>query len=149
MKLLVRCRAYFALLTHMLELCVGGCATGSEGGAAGTVWRCQRCVLRPAFPATPPPRLPQLASLAPSACIASLPFPCYPLPTPASPIRTQVYPERMAVLPGGVFQTLMSTLQFGVGATGDDEVTQVLPPCYFSVRVLRQDSGAAQASRSC
>lgn len=36
----------------------------------------------------------------------------------------QVYPERMAVLPPAVFQTLVSTLQFGVGATGDDEVTQ-------------------------
>lgn len=39
-------------------------------------------------------------------------------------IRPQVYPERMAVLPPNVFQTLVSTLQFGVGATGDDEVTQ-------------------------
>ena len=38
--------------------------------------------------------------------------------------RPQVYPERMAVLPPPVFQTLVSTLQFGVGATGDDEVTQ-------------------------
>ncbi|KAI7838545.1 hypothetical protein COHA_007688 [Chlorella ohadii] len=33
----------------------------------------------------------------------------------------EVYPERMAVLPPNVFQTLVSTLQFGVGATGDDE----------------------------
>ncbi|PRW50955.1 exportin-4 isoform X1 [Chlorella sorokiniana] len=38
----------------------------------------------------------------------------------------EVYPERMAVLPPSVFQTLVSTLQFGVGATGDDEVTQAV-----------------------
>ena len=37
----------------------------------------------------------------------------------------QAYPERMAQLPPRVFQTLLSTLQFGVGATGDEEVTQV------------------------
>lgn len=36
----------------------------------------------------------------------------------------QVYPERMAALPPCTFQTLLSTLQFGVGATGDEEVTQ-------------------------
>lgn len=34
----------------------------------------------------------------------------------------------MAALPPRVFQTLLSTLQFGVGATGDDEVTQVRAP---------------------
>ncbi|KAL4443390.1 hypothetical protein ABPG75_011127 [Micractinium tetrahymenae] len=38
----------------------------------------------------------------------------------------EVYPERMAALPPRVFQTLLSTLQFGVGATGDDEVTQAV-----------------------
>ncbi len=43
---------------------------------------------------------------------------------PPAPPTLQVYPERMAVLPPNVFQTLVSTLQFGVGATGDDEVTQ-------------------------
>ena len=35
----------------------------------------------------------------------------------------------MAVLPPNVFQTLVSTLQFGVGATGDDEVTQASLGC--------------------
>lgn len=56
------------------------------------------------------------ASLLPAACLADH--------IGAPPSRPQVYPERMAVLPPPVFQTLVSTLQFGVGATGDDEVTQ-------------------------
>lgn len=38
----------------------------------------------------------------------------------------QVYPERMAALPPRVFHTLLSTLRFGAGATGDDEVTQAV-----------------------
>ncbi|PSC75864.1 Armadillo-type fold [Micractinium conductrix] len=38
----------------------------------------------------------------------------------------EAYPERMAQLPPRVFQTLLSTLQFGVGATGDEEVTQAV-----------------------
>ncbi len=45
-------------------------------------------------------------------------------------LQLQVYPERMAALPPRVFQTLASTLQYGVGtATGDEEVTQVLTRC--------------------
>lgn len=37
----------------------------------------------------------------------------------------QVYTERVAALPPRMFQTLLSTLRFGVGTTGDEEVTQV------------------------
>jgi hypothetical protein len=32
----------------------------------------------------------------------------------------------MAALPAASFQTLLSTLRFGVGATGDEEVTQAV-----------------------
>eukprot|EP00887_Chlorella_sp_A99_P000308 scaffold13.g308.t1 len=43
----------------------------------------------------------------------------------------EVYTERMAALPPPVFQRLLSTLRFGVGMTGDDEVTQARLPAVF------------------
>ena len=75
----------------------------------------------------------------PATCLVAVP-PAPPallllMPTsrPSPTARLQVYPERMAALPPRVFQTLLSTLQFGVGATtGDEEVTQVGVPTRHS-----------------
>lgn len=66
-------------------------------------------------------RAAQPASARPAAVPQSA---CLPSPRP------QVYPERMAALPPRAFQTLLSTLGFGVGATGDEEVTQVRGPLH-------------------
>lgn len=44
---------------------------------------------------------------------------CCPYPSP------QVYPERLAALPGPLFGALANMLRYGVGVSGDPEITQV------------------------
>ena len=36
-----------------------------------------------------------------------------------------MYPERVATLPPQLFQVLLGTLRFGIGLSGDAEITQV------------------------